>query len=511
MLASILSLTKLWNPSSVYLWILICQIKPSIAAPQAAPSSTVDYYHPAPTNISNHTGNESIVQGWIDQPDGRGTIDIIWSCIFTLFLCTWVVLCLNVPSEGDTFWYIFRRKCYWMFVGVLGPEFILQMALGQYHSARESVRDFVRLGHPEWTMRHAFFADMGGFLLETAEASGPDPTFPRVPLDARKVYYLVANKHIKFSDVVIKKEDIVDKDKNDAFVRVITVIQTLWFVINTISRWIQHLAISTFELTTFASIICSLPTYFCWAHKPSNIEAPIILRTNVSLAKILLDAGDQASSPYSLSPFDFVRQEEWAWTLYWAFWMNCLKRIGVMKLLGAYDDIRPLKRIPNDYWPKLSKVQFPILVFFQMAFVGIHLVAWNFHFPTSRERLGWRISSVGMLTAVSIYWLAEIYTFRLVPALRKVVPHSKDHHLQWISETYLARKAASFGEQVRQVGSRHNLPSRVPLTAILPACLCICMYCPARGYIFAEELAGLRSLPRSAFQTVNWNLVVPHI
>src|SRR5271168_2665592 len=44
----------------------------------------------------------SLTQGWTPSASGRGTIDIIWSCALTMFLCSWSVLCLQVPSEKDT-------------------------------------------------------------------------------------------------------------------------------------------------------------------------------------------------------------------------------------------------------------------------------------------------------------------------------------------------------------------------------------------------------------------------
>jgi hypothetical protein len=49
-----------------------------------------------------------------------------------------------------------------MGIAISGPEFVLTYASGQWGTARESVKAFRASGYPQWTMRHGFFADMGG-------------------------------------------------------------------------------------------------------------------------------------------------------------------------------------------------------------------------------------------------------------------------------------------------------------------------------------------------------------
>lgn len=36
--------------------------------------------------------------GFIREPNGRGTIDLLWSCLFTWILCLWAVFHINIPS-----------------------------------------------------------------------------------------------------------------------------------------------------------------------------------------------------------------------------------------------------------------------------------------------------------------------------------------------------------------------------------------------------------------------------
>ena len=48
------------------------------------------------------------VPSWSSSCDGlyhfRSLLSLVWSCLTTTFLCTWVAMHPNVPAEGDTAW-----------------------------------------------------------------------------------------------------------------------------------------------------------------------------------------------------------------------------------------------------------------------------------------------------------------------------------------------------------------------------------------------------------------------
>src|SRR5271155_5787431 len=108
-------------------------------------------------------------------------------------------------------------------------------------------------------MAHAFLADMGGFILDVEG-------YENFPLNAKQVHYLVKKGYVNYEEVGLSKEAITDKNKGEALVRLITVVQILWFTLNTLGRAIQRLAITTLELTTLGFIMCTLGTYCLWAH-----------------------------------------------------------------------------------------------------------------------------------------------------------------------------------------------------------------------------------------------------
>jgi hypothetical protein len=230
-----------------------------------------------------------------------------------MFLCSWSVLCLHIPSTKDTRFDILWRRLWLTFLCALDPEFVLQLALGQWSSARQSVRDFRASIHdpnlPEWTMKHTFYADSGGFFLCT-------PDFKPIPLDAKQLLYLINHKYIDHP--VYTEKEIDDKNKMDVLIRFVSVIQILWFTVTIIARAAEGLVIRGIELTTAAFVLCSLGATFCWWHKGADVGVPEYLTTQTTMADILKDGGDAAGKPYHRTPLDFISREEWHWSLYWA-------------------------------------------------------------------------------------------------------------------------------------------------------------------------------------------------
>jgi hypothetical protein len=86
------------------------------------------------------SSNGTNLSGWTASPNGRGTFDIILSCLFTIILCCWTTVCPNLPALSESRWVQFRDKFDLACIGLLGPEFLLGIALGQRTSARRSVK-----------------------------------------------------------------------------------------------------------------------------------------------------------------------------------------------------------------------------------------------------------------------------------------------------------------------------------------------------------------------------------
>lgn len=87
------------------------------------------------------------IKKWVDQSNYRGTFDILWTCLASIFISTYSMLCLNVPAPTDTVARRTGRRLLWMALGILGPEFPLTYAAGQWSRAKQSVQAFRKSGY----------------------------------------------------------------------------------------------------------------------------------------------------------------------------------------------------------------------------------------------------------------------------------------------------------------------------------------------------------------------------
>ena len=67
------------------------------------------------------------------------------------------------------------------------------------------------MGIDDWTLQHAFFANMGGFVLRS-----PDYQCP-FPIDAEQLLWLIKHGYLPYPQ--IEKRAIDDKNKADSLTR----------------------------------------------------------------------------------------------------------------------------------------------------------------------------------------------------------------------------------------------------------------------------------------------------
>ncbi|KAM0276576.1 hypothetical protein ACHAQH_006629, partial [Verticillium albo-atrum] len=213
-----------------------------------------------------------------------------------------------------------------MILAILGPEIVLTYAAGQWSRAQHSVQAFHTAGYEAWTVRLAFFADMGGFVLG---ASGVEP----FPLNAKQLHWLVANRHIEYPRITTA--EIWDKSKQDGIAKVITSVQVAYLIVECIGRAAQGLAITALELNTLAIVACTLMTAFAWLHKPADVRTPFVISTPKHIKEIV---GERR---WRNTPLDFVDENGPGWSMNVQPFMN-------MPVIPAK---RPIQRIPNDRFP----------------------------------------------------------------------------------------------------------------------------------------------------------------
>ncbi|KAE9398882.1 hypothetical protein BT96DRAFT_1104909, partial [Gymnopus androsaceus JB14] len=200
------------------------------------------------------------------------------SCVTTVFACTWVAVHPNIPSEAESGWAIYRRRARILVVALIAPEYIILWAANQLRSARHAVKELRRFPScRNWTITHGMFLVMGGFFL--TDSSGK-----RIGvLQERDLVKLLSTGQIALPN--LSCSEIMDRSKGDALSKTLVLIQTTWFMLQVISRAVQHLPITELELTTSAFALLNILTYILWWKKPLDIRHPVVISLQQTRAR----------------------------------------------------------------------------------------------------------------------------------------------------------------------------------------------------------------------------------
>ena len=447
-------------------------------------------------------------QGWTASPDCRGTIDIIWNCLLTMFLCCWSALVVNVPDPRSTTYQILMRKLYLVGLCTMAPEVIFQAALGQWLSAHHSVRLFAEAGYPNWSMRHGFYADMGGFHLQS-------PDWKSFPIDAKQLHYLVVRGHVQYPN--IRDSHIQDKNKLDGMLRLITLIQTLWFIVNLIARASQGLAITVLELSTSAFVMFGVTITLCWMRKPADVQQPDYIWTDRTIAEILLEAGEQASGVYYNTPLDFVSRREWSWSILWSHGLNCLRTWHI----ASPPRERPIRRIENTVVPPIGGLAYMLFFVLTTAYLAVFVAGWNFSFATRRESVLWRAATLTALLSAFLIFVFMNASSRWYPVLRHKLRSratsseeaETDHSSTSVAAAVKKDRStiSTIANYLRNNSVLKDPALNAPVRLILATWFLGFFYVSARAYVVVADFWSLRSLPQTAYQDVSWSAIWPHI
>ena len=257
-------------------------------------------------------------------------------------------------------------------------------------------------------------------------------------------------------------------------------------MIQAFGRCAQHLALSTFELSTLAFIFCSLNTFFFWRHKPLDIETPTTLYCGIKMADIILAAGERASKRYVRTPLDFVKPRISRASLIAPFWF-------AMELMFNYQrDVkhRPIKTFSNHQITPPRGIKIPDIIFsfvFETSYFAIYLAGWNFFFPTKIERVLWRVASTILLGLLIAYLVGVA--------------------VGTVAAGAFARRFLNNNKAITIIEVASLLPHWVAVLLHGPF---IAIYIITRSYILIEGFIYLRNMPSSAFETINWWNFFPH-
>lgn len=288
---------------------------------------------------------------------------------------------------------------------------------------------------------------MGGFWDPSTGPTGPtepkEPTeSPGQVVDARAVTssenllyeydsIIIREDSSTQAKVAIRKDEIFDRSKGDGLGKLILVIQTLWFVTQYLGRWIGHLPRTQLEVMTLAYAALAVVVYCLWWHKPLNVQFPIIVHR---------------SRP-TVHPSPSI---------------DDYPGVGLFKY----------GRLPDPAEVRSRVIMTTAMV--AVIFGGIHCLAWNFPFPTSQQRLIWRICAT-FITAGPVL-IAIIFNWGT----------------DWVD---IPNPREVWEEGV--VGG---------VFAFLLTC-----YVIGRGILFVITLLALRYSPPGVYQTIPWASFIPHL
>lgn len=339
--------------------------------------------------------NNTIIHGWQDDPEFRGTFNIVKTCIGTVILLGWSSVCPNVPSQKKGFRHKFSGKMQLFFLAILGPDFIFMTALGQFNTAWHAKNALHKKGYTEWTLRHCFFANMGGIPLEFRDRK--QNGLSTFPADTEQLLYLVQNRYMDLP--TITEVEIGDRNKADSFTRAMAIVQTIWFTVNVFGRVAQGLFVTTIELTTLSFLFLMTCCSICWWHKPMDVLRPLTVPVDVDLSAVL-SANDTSTKSFGRTPLSFINRREWLASQFWAYYVQMLRKVLFLPRSTT-------KSTAADHFPSIDfhepDLKWELIAGWAVpAYGAIFMAAWNFSFPTTTEHLLWRISAIINLAVLAL-------------------------------------------------------------------------------------------------------------
>jgi hypothetical protein len=307
-------------------------------------------------------------------------------------------------------WRVIIRQVKWICVIVIAPELGIAMAADEFWQAWKLTRRVCSTG---FTITHAFFALMGGFVIAVpaqpnektpsneaeiqvyTPESGSTAFKPLQRLDYFSIQSETPSEcetpgdqeRYRFIDSVavaifqamtqdtedaacfprVTEEDIKNQAKSDPLTKAFAVVQCTWLIIQSIGRASQGLPLTELELTTLAFTMCAFIMYAFWWCKPFDAQRHIRLLCS-----------DPETAAQVRSRLEMWSTEERILNTT----METEYVIGVLHgLLGPYLS------------PEFAKST--IFHSSAVAFSAIHLIAWNWDFPSPAVCNMWRVFSLG--------------------------------------------------------------------------------------------------------------------
>jgi hypothetical protein len=233
-------------------------------------------------------------------------------------------------------------------------------------------------------------------------------------------------------------DEIDDLNKGDAFVRLLAVCQISWLCIQLIIRLSRKLPTTQIEVVTLAFAVSSIITHGLFYSRPKDVQT-------VREVKAI-----RYPTPAELTQ---------------------IAAAGPRYLFHGYPYFTELRdgiSIPNNASHQIgdphidpSHIERPIIAIGLVVFGGLHLLAWNYEFPSQIERTLWQASAVVTMVVFPLVFLVD-----------------------WLRPCNFLRVTLEFGYPI--------------------------VFIAARAIIMVEIVRSLAFQPPETFRTT-WTANVPHV
>jgi hypothetical protein len=236
--------------------------------------------------------NSTALEGWQFADSSRSSWDILWTCLSTIFACTWTALHGPVPRRDQTEILANVLKIVAWIGTILAPEFMAGIAAEELWQARSTVARCNAAFHTAHSRPNLHTSSLESRTPEKVESNGRWGTFQgycvgmngvlfqtkddwKYPVHSRNVVPLIEAGVIKPS--YLRAGDIKDRAKADSFAKGFILLQSCWVTVNIIARRAYDLPITAIEIATVAYVAAAAATYIIWWNKPKDMVTPITI------------------------------------------------------------------------------------------------------------------------------------------------------------------------------------------------------------------------------------------
>ncbi|EHK42587.1 hypothetical protein TRIATDRAFT_319981 [Trichoderma atroviride IMI 206040] len=176
----------------------------------------------------------------------------------------------------------------------------------------------------------------------------------------------------------IKTAEIEDRNKSDALVKVLAVIQVVWMVVQLCARVYYRHPFAPLELGTVAFSATAIILYIVEWDKPKDINTPVYVKAASSSVSEAAFTQIVEAAPFPYMQVPFVQYKH-----YYMPSVAFHQTLGNLKIIDTKSSIVAMITV--------------------VTFGGIHLLAWNLQFPTPVEGLLWKISAIMSIACPVLY------------------------------------------------------------------------------------------------------------